>query len=198
MSRLPILALALALPLAACGERSPTGAAAASTAESVSAAAIACVTFGPPPPLWTWWGVPAGHAPGQVVHVENAVLVSVEKFLIGASTTFDRARIEPPPVAGFGVGQTVRTQYINLGFGFQQLTWIPNHVRFQFHDTSLSSIENLIVNGAPYVGTIQGAPAVLGGVAVTVAGNWVDLAGPVASLRVGGQQLWIDELCAAP
>jgi hypothetical protein len=196
MQRLSVLAFAL-FPLAACGERDPTSAAIA-PAESVSAAAVACVTFGPPPPLWTVWGAPSGHVPGQVVHSESSILVSVEKFFIGSSSTFDRARIEPPPVPGFGAGQNARTQYINLGFTFQQLGWTPNRVRFLFHDNSFSSVENLIVNGALYKGPIQAAPAALGGVAVTVGAGVVDLVGPVTSLRVGGQQLWVDELCAAP
>ncbi len=196
MTRLSVLALALILPLAACGEQDVTSAA-APPARSVSAAAIHCVTFGPPPPLWTVWGTPA-HVPGQVVHVENGIMVSVEKFFIGTTTAFSHARIEPPPVPGFGVGQNAKTQYINLGFSFQQLGWTPNRVRFLFHDPSFSSVENLIVNGALHKGPIQGAPAVLGGVSVTVAGGVVDLVGPVGSLKVGGQQLWIDELCAAP
>lgn len=197
MVRLRTLAFALVLPLAACGGEELTTAA-GPPAESMSAMASACVTFGPPPPLWTWWGTPVGHAPGQVVHSEQGILVSVEKFLIGGGSAFDRARIEPPPVAGFGSGQTVRTQYINLGFGFQQLTWIPNRVRFQFHKSAPGSTDNLIVNGVPYVGPIQFAPAAIGGVGVSIVGNWVDMAGPINSVRVGGQQLWIDTFCAAP
>lgn len=197
MIRLRTLAAALVLPLAACAGENPATSA-APPAESVSALATPCVTFGPPPPLWTWWGTPAGHVPGQVVHSENGILVSVEKFFIGGSTTFDRARIEPPPVAGFGAGQTVRTQYINLGFGFQQLTFTPNKVRFQFHKSAAGSIDNLIINGTLYQGPLQLAPTPIAGVTVAIVGNWVDLTGPVSSLRVGGQQLWIDTVCVAP
>lgn len=196
MPRLPTLALALALPLAACGDEGPT-AAAGPPAQSVSAATAACVTFDAPLPLWTWWGSPS-HAPGTVVHVENAIPVRVERFLFRGTSAYDRARVEPPPVAGFGTGQVAFTHYINLHFDLGQLGWTPNHVRFQFEDVSQSTAENLVVNGAAHIGTIQAAPAVLGGVSVTVAGNWVDLVGPVSSLWVGGQKFWIDELCASP
>jgi hypothetical protein len=196
MSRIPLLALAAAVSLAACGDRGVTDAA-PPPARSLSAATAACVTFDAPLPLWTWWGAPA-HAPGTVVHVENGIPMTVEKFLFSGTSAYDRARVEPPPVVGFGTGQVAFMHYVDLGFDFGPLGWTPNHVRFQFEDVSLSTAENLVVNGAAHIGTIQAAPATLGGVSVTVAGGWVDLVGPVSKLRVGGRKFWIDELCAAP
>lgn len=192
-----LLVLALALLLGGCGDQRVTAAAVGPT-ESVSAASTACVTFGPPPPLYTIWGYTAGHVAGQVVHTENGILVSVDKFFFNGTLAYNGARIEPPPFAGFGAGQNANIKYANLGFGFQQLGWTPGHVTFVFHDPSSVTTENLIVNGDEHIGALQNAPAVLGGVAVTVAGGVVTLAGPVTSLKVGGQKLWIDELCAAP
>jgi hypothetical protein len=52
-----------------------------------------------------------------------------------------------------------------------------------------------------FVGDLASAPPILGGVAVSVsaspvAGGTAVLTGNVASLRIGGQELWIDNICA--
>lgn len=195
---MPLLLLPVLASLLAGGGDQRVTAAAVSPAESLSATTTACVTFGPPPPLYTIWGYTAGHVAGQVVHTENGILVSVDTFFFKGTSAYKGARIEPPPFAGFGAGQNANLKYANLAFSFQQLGWTPGHVQFVFHDPGSVTAENLIVNGDEYSGPLSGAPAVLGGVAVTVAGGVVDLAGPVSSLKVGGQKLWIDEVCAAP
>jgi hypothetical protein len=55
-----------------------------------------------------------------------------------------------------------------------------------------------------FVGDLASAPPILGGVAVSVSASPVAggtrgtavLTGNVASLRIGGQELWIDNICA--
>jgi hypothetical protein len=188
--------LALALPLAACADADPAELTAApDTPPLHSTASPACVTFGPPPPLLTVWGTPVGHVPGQAVHAENNVVVHVQNFTIGASTVFNWARLEMPP-SPFGTGQTARTNYINLGFTYPNLGWVPKKARFQFLDPSTASVENIRVNGALKQGQLSTLGGPLGGTTVTVGPGIVDISGPaINSFEVGGQQLWIDNVC---
>src|SRR4029079_3374402 len=69
----------------------------------------------------------------------------------------------------------------------------------------LGGTENLAVNGsAVFVGDIAAAPPAIGGVAVSVTAGPVPggtrgtvvLTGNITSLRIGGQELWIDNICA--
>jgi hypothetical protein len=70
---------------------------------------------------------------------------------------------------------------------------------------SLGGSENLGVNGAPpFVGELMSAPPTIAGVNVAVTAGSVAggtrgtvvLSGAVEVLRLGGQELWIDDVCA--
>lgn len=200
MIKIRTLVLAAVLPLAAaCSEGTPTESAAPPAGPSaVAVPPVACVGFGPAPAAWTVWGVPAGHVPGSLVHTESSINVTTERFAtLPAGWTFDHARVEPAAAIGWGTANTVRLRNISLGFDFMAFGgWVPQHVRFRFR--KLGGYENLAINGALYVGNITGAPPVLGGANVVVGPGWVDITGPVNSLLIGGQEFWIDDVCAAP
>jgi hypothetical protein len=111
-----------------------------------------------------------------------------------------------PPVP-FGMHQTISTNNINPGFDFSGIGFVPYEVQFEFLD--LGGFENLSVNGSPvpvYVGELSSAPSLIGGVGVAVydspvaGGNKgiVILRGLVKKLVVGGQEFWIDRVCARP
>jgi hypothetical protein len=192
------LALAALLPLAACADQSVTETAAApADPSSVMAARPACVTFGPAPAAWTVWGVPAGHGPGTLVHVENTIDVTVDPLTTGGGAVlFNQARLEPQAAIGWGTANSLHLNDISTTYHFMAAGgWVPGNVRFQYQD--MGGVENLAVNGALYVGNIAFAPAVLGGANVVVGPNTVDITGPVTDLLIGGQDLRVDNVCAA-
>jgi hypothetical protein len=162
-----------------------------------------CVDFEPPLTLGTQYGAPAGHSPGDLAFTSKGIPVSVHDFnFSGGGTTFNVAHVDLAPVA-FGSGQSMRTNNINLEFAFGGIGFVPSVVSFEFLD--LGGIENLSVNGSPlFVGNLPSAPSPLGGVNVSVTTTpvlggirgVVTLSGPVQTLRVGGQEFWIDNVCA--
>lgn len=108
------------------------------------------------------------------------------------------------PSARFGQGQTGRANNISYVFDFSGLAWRPSSVDFTFLD--MGGLENFAVNGsAPHIGELTAAPASIGGAAVTSVSNpvqggrsgAVSILGPaIGSVLVGGQELWLDEVCA--
>ncbi|MEC4684784.1 MAG: CARDB domain-containing protein [Nitrospirota bacterium] len=167
---------------------------------------IACINFGPPPPAGTLYGSPAGNVPGDVVMVApNGIEMFVYDFRwMGGGGTFNLARIEMPPVP-FGTGQTINTNNINLEFDFSGVGFPVSRVELQYLD--LGGFENLGVNGQPvpiYAGELSAAPSPIAGVNVSVTSTPVPggktgtlvLTGAVQKLRIGGQEFWIDNVCA--
>jgi len=164
-----------------------------------------CVTFEPPLTLGSTYGAPAGHSSGDLAFVSNGIRAYVYNFnLLSSGTAFNRAFIDFAPVA-FSPGQSLRTNNINLLFDFSKLGFIVSKVTFSYLD--LGGYENLAVNGSGYVGELTSAPPALGGASVTVTNiavpppmsgkrGTVTLKGPVRSLLIGGQELWIDSVCA--
>jgi hypothetical protein len=160
---------------------------------------VRCVDFGPPPALLTEYGTPVGQSPGAPAFTQSGIPVFVDTFQWGGGgTTFGSARIEAAS-AGFGTGQVIRVNNINLEF---DLAAAPGPVvTFAFLD--LGGIENLTVNGIRHLGEFTTAPTSLGGVTVSVAvtpvpggkRGKVTLTGNVQKLGIGGQELWLDDVC---
>lgn len=162
-----------------------------------------CVDFEPPLTVGTQYGAPAGHHSGDVIFTTNGIPVSVHDFnLLGGGGTFNVADIEAAPVL-FGMGQVMHTSGINLEFDFSSIGFTSQEVRFEF--LHRGGFENLSVNGSPiFVGDLVSAPNPIGGVNISVsttpvAGGYkgiVILTGAVQKIRVGGQEFWIDNVCA--
>ena len=198
MKTMRFLALA-AVPMlaAACADAPTHPAAAPAEPLAVAVPPLACVKFGPMPPAGTMWGAPAGHVPGDLVFTENTIDVTVETFVTPAALVFGQARLEPAAVIGWGSLNSVHLDDLSTRYHFMAAGgWVPGQVGFQFHD--LGGIENLSVNGALYVGNLAGAPAVLGGANVVVGAGVVTITGPVVSMTIGGDNLRVDNVCAAP
>jgi hypothetical protein len=163
-----------------------------------------CVDFELPLAVGTQYGAPAGQHNGDVVFTTNGIPVSVHDFdFLGGGGTFNLARIELAPLP-FGNGQSIRTNNINLEFDFSNIGFTPKEVRFEFLD--LGGIKNISVNGSPiFIGDLPAAPNPIGGVNISVtttpvAGGkkgLVVLTGAVQKLRVGGQEFWLDNVCAS-
>jgi hypothetical protein len=200
-----ILALLVPLALAACSRDALTPALPGEPEPAALAAAPVCVFFNVPA-LGTVYGSPVGNVPGQVVFVENGIKVTVEKFLHpGGMTSFNFAQIVNSPLAGFGAGKVANVNNINLGFHFGGLSFVPSTVTFDWLD--YGGHENLKVNAsALYAGELIFAPSPWGGAVVTHAWFGVvggkqgrtKLSGAVSYFWTGGQEWYIDNVCAYP
>lgn len=209
-SRTPSLLLTLALA-AACSD-APTPVVPDAASANVSAAAVpVCVDFELPLPAGTTWGATVGQPPLTLVHMENGIRVYTEKFfLTGGGTAYRDARIGIPPVA-FSSGQAARTLHINLIFDFTALTFVPSSYTFDYLDPLGNPVyENLKVNASPvFIGELNAPPPALAGVPISFASGpffappagdraRIKLGPGVGRLQVGGQDLWIDHVCAYP
>lgn len=207
--------LALLVPLtmatAACSEGLTPTSPFAGPAKVAAAAVPACVDFEPPLAAGTVWGFSAGQPPLTYVHFENGIRVFTEKFsLAGGGTAYRDARIGLPPFV-FSAGQAARALHINLIFDFSGVGFVPSSYSFDYYDPSgPAAYENLRVNASPvFIGELNAPPGALGGVPIGFAagpfaappsGDWarVKLGAGVNRLTVGGQDVWIDHVCAYP
>lgn len=167
-----------------------------------------CVDFGPPFLPGNVAGAPAGLAPDAVLFRQQGIAVSIHEFRIpNLGTVFNYARISgtSPPlrVSGmtFGDGNIVLIDDLTLGFDFRRIGFTPSRVTFDY--TDFGGIENFSVNGSPspaFAGELTAAPCPAG-IACTFQedGNGrgtATLDGPVRQLRIGGQTLFVDTVCA--
>lgn len=156
--------------------------------------------------LGTTYGAPVGQSSGDLAFVAGGIPVRVDNFhLITGPQTFNRAYIDNAPFP-FSSGQSIRSNNINLQFDFSKLPFRASRVKLTFLD--LGGYENLSVNGSlVHIGELTAAPAVLGGATVSVSSSPLPpplggktgtlvLKGTVKSLRIGGQEVWIDQVCA--
>ncbi|HEX2209693.1 MAG TPA: hypothetical protein VHG93_18575 [Longimicrobium sp.] len=201
--------LPLAVATAACSDLPAPTLPSAEPSQAAIAAAPACVDFEPPLP-WVTWGFSAGQPPLTFVHAENGIRVFTEKFfLAGGGTAYRDARVGVPPVA-FSAGQAVRTLHINLIFDFTGIGFTPSSYTFDYLDMNgPQSYENLRVNASGvFIGELDTPPAFLG-VPISVSSGpfavppigdrgTLKFAPVVNRLMVGGQDLWIDHVCANP
>ena len=178
----------------------------ASLAASAVQAQPACLDFEPPLALGTRYGAPVGQSSGDLAFVSSGIPVRVDNFhLITGPQTFNLAYIDNAPFP-FSGGQSIRSNNINLRFDFSGLPFRTSRVKLVFLD--LGGYENLSINGSPvHIGELTAAPAALGGVSISVSSSplppplggktgTVVLKGPVKTLKIGGQELWLDQVCA--
>ncbi|HET7464731.1 MAG TPA: hypothetical protein VFJ82_26045 [Longimicrobium sp.] len=203
------LTLLAAAALAACGtsDLAVTGPDHAPGAPHGVAFAPACVDFNVPP-AGAIFGAPIPTPVGAVVWTENAIPVSVHRFLLTTGAwAYNWMRIEPVPASfTLGVGNTAHLNNITAGFDFTGLPFVPTKVQFDFMD--LGGYENLVVNASPiYVGQLIAAPSPWGGTTVTsvsgpvpggIQGTVTITGAAVNRVLVGGQELWLDHVCAYP
>jgi hypothetical protein len=200
--RFSVLAL---LGLAACGDVPGRVTAAAGPSQVV--VNPECVYFDVPTYADTSGGA-FGDSPGDVIFTENGIPVSIHIFHHPPpdppSFGFFYVR---PALGGFGTGDIGATSNINLRFDFSGLAFVPSTVTFDWRD--YGGHENLKVNGSGlFVGELSGAPSPMAGITVASAWGWsagnvfkqgtTTLTGAVAALVVGGQELFLDNVCANP
>ena len=159
----------------------------------------ACVDFEPPLVIGTQYGQPASQSPGDLTFTGGSISVAVWDFVFtNGGGTFNMARIEAArPV--FGQGQIVNTNNINLEFDFTALGFSPQEVTAEFLD--MGGFKNVSVNGSPvFAGELAAAPAPAGFTVNVIAAptpggkkGMVTIGGPVKTLRIGGQEFWLEQ-----
>lgn len=170
---------------------------------SPSQAQPVCVNFEPPDfLLFDAFGRPL-LVSGDLAFSSNGIDAYVHNFLTPLGPKFNVAYIDNAPVA-FSPGQSLRTNNINLLFDFTNLAFTARRVTFSYLD--LGGHENLAPNpGGTYVGELSSAPPVINGANVSVSsapvpggkrGVVVITAPNVKRVLIGGQELWIDSVCA--
>jgi hypothetical protein len=163
-----------------------------------------CIDFEAPLTLGTQYGDPVGQVPGDLAFTANGIPVTVWDFafLSPGSGTFNLAEIDDQS-AFFGSGQSIRSNNLNLEFDFSGIGFTTTQVTLEFLD--LGGFENISIDGSPIIADdIQAFPATIGGVSLAVTTTPItggftgtlDLKGAVNTLRIGGQEFWIDNVCA--
>ncbi|MFC1657505.1 hypothetical protein ACFL2P_02920 [Candidatus Moduliflexota bacterium] len=132
-----------------------------------------------------------------MVHIEDGITVTVEN----RGNSFGDATIRP---AFPNMGNAANTRNISLKFDFSALSFTPQTVKFKFMDTGGS--ENISVNGgARFFGELASGSS--GNVSWEVMAQPqennphnrfgdVRMTGPVQNLTLGGQEFWVDSVCA--
>ncbi len=152
-----------------------------------------CVTFNNLA-VGTQYGGAHGNSPGDLIFTENGIRVFVEEFQTGVGPFFNTATVS---MSGFGSGNYMDVNNINLAFDFSGLSGAVSSVTLDYFD--LGGIENIAVNGDPiFSGDISSAPTSWSGGTVTLsfAANKLILNGPVYYLIIGGQEFGLDNVCA--
>jgi hypothetical protein len=131
--------------------------------------------------------------------VDSAVVVTVHPFEFSGGTVHDggHARVDNQMLAG-GSGLDVNANNVNLRFEFAGPL---AGLRFRFGEYGGNL--NIRINGdfRNFDNFVDIHGLTIGGVDVSVAngfGNdagWVRLSGPIEGFSVGGQELWLDNLC---
>ncbi|HEX7242825.1 MAG TPA: hypothetical protein VF263_21230, partial [Longimicrobiaceae bacterium] len=174
---------------------------------TVTAAAVpVCIEFGPPPALGTAWGVPTATPPGSWIFTENGIPVWIDKFFYTpTATAYNYARILTSPVP-IGTGQQAYLERVDLRFDFSNVGFPTSSVTWEWYEPTTGAPVNMAVNGGPlYIGNIT-APAFVSGKpyawgaapAGTGRRGRSQIGGAINTLRLGGERLWIDRVCANP
>lgn len=157
-------------------------------------------------PLATRYGPSFGNLCGSVIFTEKGIPVSIHDFVFtAAGMTCNFAEVDASfPQFSAGQGQVMRTNNVNLEFDFAELGFTVERLSFDFVD--LGGFENISVNGHTlHVGELRSAPTTIApGITFAVTTTQIQggiegqavLTGQLESLRVGGQEFWLDNIRA--
>jgi len=157
--------------------------------------------------------------PGESMFLPfNGGSFTLETLDLGNGMTDYRYATYSQHPAGFGNGPSILLTDIAMGLPVQSFVEVTDTVCFRVRDESGAGVESLIINGdnttttnqvtttsAAFGGLLAFDNTVIGGVRVEVTGSmtpsgdaWegtVTLIGDVNHLHIGGELLWVDDLC---
>ena len=146
-------------------------------------------------------------APGALAVTSDGVPVFLEP-LHDFATSYYKYMAVDAHYGGWGSGMTIWTNNINAKFEIQTVMDVTDTVCIAFRDEG--GFENLSINGSTpavspngYGGLTVFNGTVMGGVQVQVIGanvgyafeGTITLIGDVDKFSIGGQELWLDDLC---
>jgi len=138
------------------------------------------------------------HAPGDPVHVEDGIRMTVENFRLGSTDYFFFAEVGGPGSQAFAT-QSLSLDNISVRFDFADVGFVVDKVTFEYADFGGAS--NFSVNGETLfvIDPFSSLPAdVATGVTATFDTGLVTLQGPIQSVLIGGQELVIDNITPVP
>ncbi|MBI4717992.1 MAG: PEP-CTERM sorting domain-containing protein [Planctomycetes bacterium] len=148
-------------------------------------------------PAGTLYGLGQNN-PGDVVLVENGIELAVDRFFLIEGPAFYRATVGGLYADLFPTN-ALELETVNAVFDFGGLPFPTNLVTFEFKE--FSGFSNFQVNGGSLhqLPTLTAIPsAVAPGVSAAVSGGVVTLTGPIDTIRVGGQEVALDNITAVP
>jgi hypothetical protein len=153
-------------------------------------------------------------SPGDLIFNEGGIDVSIDElngFLY--PTTYSHIGIVHSPLASFGVDQVMNTNNATALFDLSGI--VTDSICLEWLDLGgyeVLEINGVLVSSPNGYGQLLGLPTSIGGTSVQITGNPVItvvggvptvtgyqgklvIVGKVDSLRIGGQEFWIDNLC---
>lgn len=136
------------------------------------------------------------NSPGDVIFTQNNIPVMVDEFYyVGGGSTFGFAEVTTG--SGIGTGQDMQESNINLVFDFTEIGMFSEIVTFDFAD--YGGHENIAINGGTvYTGELSSASIPGYSISVNMTGNIGQcvIQGNVEQLLIGGQEFFVDNVCA--
>lgn len=149
----------------------------------------------------TLFGAAAGDSPADVVYTRNGIQMAVDNFFLGSFVGFYDAEVDGIYAGAFG-SPALGLNNISVVFTFPGLGFSVNELSFDF--VEFGGAMNLSVNDGPVLQleTLSDLPiSVAPGIIGEVSDGTVVLSAPasqIVSLRIGGQELVIDNLTVVP
>jgi len=152
--------------------------------------------------LGSVWGGPYGDSPGDLIFSEDGIDVILDTFDTGSGPIFNAASITSA-FAPIGTDNVISPNNINLIYDFSGLGTVDS-VTVDFFDGA--GVENLEINGETlHIGELEAMPNNIAS-GVTLHVDYTDystyqvgkitLVGDVQKMKIGGQQFYIDNVCA--
>lgn len=152
-------------------------------------------------PGGTLFGAAAGDAPTDVVYTRNGIDMAVDSFFLGSFVGFYDAEVEGTYAGAFG-SPALGLDNISVVFTFPGLGFSVSGLSFDF--VEFGGAMNLSINDGPVLQleTFNDLPvSVAPGIIAEVSSGTMILSAPasqIVSLRIGGQELVIDNLTVVP
>ncbi|AEE54466.1 hypothetical protein [Haliscomenobacter hydrossis] len=151
----------------------------------------------------TKYGRSSGQRPSAFVFTENGIDVHVDRYAkTPGGYAFYQAQIESATPT-FGTKNVINVNNISLIFNFHR--WPSGVQKVTLDFLEKGEFQNLSINGSQvYKGSLTKVPSRIGSIRITstwssAKGNkgTLELTGQIKTLSIGGQELWIDNVCGS-
>lgn len=138
-----------------------------------------------------------GNAPGDIALTQDGITMSLQPFLLGSFSGFEKAEIGGLYADNFSTNP-LSLDNISVLFDFTGLDSTVSLVTLEVQEFGVDGGSNLSVNRQPLVELSDLPTSVAPGVRVSFTNDLLVLTGAISTLQIGGQELGIDTLTAVP